>query len=133
MAYAIDMTKLMGEIISQQAMLELMVKHGVQPTSEMVAKMHDKYYKEATSPEKLEAQVAVNTQRDIDMEKLASKTPETYNKATFYNELVERLDAKKEAKSEPEKPKRTWRNLIKLFHDDEPKRKPEGYSHDYRR
>ena len=29
---------------------------------------------------------------NFSFKKLASKTPETYNKATFYNELVERLD-----------------------------------------
>jgi hypothetical protein len=122
---------MIGDLIGQIAQLELMAKYGIKPNTEFAKKVHEKYYKEATSPEKLEAQVEVNTQRDIDMKKLASKTPENYNKATFYNELVEKLDEQR--KQEPEKPKRTWRNLIKLFHDDEPKRKFDGYAHNYRR
>lgn len=126
-----DMAIAISELIGQAAQLKLMAKYGIQPNTEFAKKVHEEYYKEATTPEKLEAQVAVNTQRDIDMEKLASKTPENYNKATFYNELVEKLDEQR--KQEPEKPKRTWRNLIKLFHDDEPKRKLDGYAHNYRR
>jgi len=130
-----NMALMISDLIGQAAQLELFAKYGIKPNLELCAAIHDKYYKEAKpEPEKLEAQVAVNTQRDIDIKKLASKKRlKNYNKATFYNEVVEKLDAKKEAKPEPEKPKRTWRNLIKLFHDNEPKHKPEGYSHEYRR
>lgn len=129
-----NMALMISDLIGQVAQLELMAKYGIKPNPEFMEKVHEKYYKEEL-PTKLETQVAINTQRDIDMEKLSKKTPETYNKATFYNEVVEKLDAKKEPepKPEPEKPKRTWRNIVKLFHDNEPKHKPEGYSHDYRR
>lgn len=126
-----DMAIMISDLLGQVAQLKLMAEYGIEPNTEFAKKVHEEYYKEATSPEKLEAQVEVDTQRDIDMGKLASKTPENNNKATFYNEVVEKVDEQR--KQEPEKPKRTWRNLIKLFNDDEPKRKLDSYAHNYRR
>lgn len=101
-----DLAYMISDVIGQVAQLELMTKYGIKPNTEFTEKVHDKYYKEATTPEKIEAQVAINTQRDIDVQIVAPK--------------------------EPEKPKRTWRNLIKLFHENEPKQQ-DGYSHKYRR
>ena len=104
-----DVALMISDLIGQVAQLELFAKYGIKPTSETMKKMDERYntYYKDELPTKLEAQVAINTQRDIDMKEVE--------------------------KPEPEKPKRTWRNIIKLFHDNEPKHKPEGYSHDYRR
>ena len=106
---ALGLLTTVGDVLSLQTMLTLMCKYGVQPTPEMMERLHEKFYEtyNIPKPETIEAHVAINTQRDIDAKIVAPK--------------------------EPEKPKRTWRNLIKLFHDDEPKRKLDGYAHNYRR
>lgn len=107
---------MISDLIGQVAQLELMVKYGIKPNAEFCVAIHDKYYKDATPPtaEKMEAQVAINTQRDIELETLKPK-PKPVIKTKHF---------------EPkEEPKHGFFDFLKR----KTKHKLDGYSHDYRR
>lgn len=114
-----DMAMMISELIGQMAQLELMVKYGVKPTPEMLEEMHKRY--DGDKRMYIEAQTAVNTQRDIDMQQVKKPVVQKQEqikpqpKSTPKPQPIQKPIVKELA----EKPHKKW-SLFELFRKQKP-------------
>ena len=99
-----NMALMISDLIGEVAQLELMAKYGIKPNSEFMKKMDERYNTYFNTHEKVEAQVAINTQRDIDMQQ--SKPTEKIDPNGVNNvEITEK----------PTESTRTGRSIFNIF------------------
>lgn len=114
-----DMAMMLGDLIGQMAELELMAKYDMKPTPEMLEKIRKCYDEDNRTY--IEAQTAVNTQRDIDMQQV--KKPVVQKQEPIKPQP--RPTSKPQPTQKPivkelnEKPHKKW-SLFELFRKQKP-------------